>query len=144
MRRRREIAFSSMDPRIDADHLGLFKLLDRMATPRRAGDIEELNPLLDELLEHTFDHFAREEQMMQTWGYAGTAGHTQEHEAMRKAFIESLRRVVKGDQPVPAFIQHARESFTYHFETADMVFIHWLQTHCEAEAGRGSSLQGQT
>lgn len=127
MRRRRETAFSSMDPRIDADHLTLFKLLDRLGTQRRASDIDELNPLLDQLLEHTFDHFTREEQMMRTWDYAGTAGHVQEHEAMRKAFIESLRRVVKGDQAVPAFIQHARESFTYHFETADMVFTHWLQ-----------------
>jgi hemerythrin-like metal-binding protein len=116
-----------MDPRIDADHLTLFKLLDRMGTHRRASDIDELNPLLDQLLEHTFDHFTREEQMMQSWGYTGAAGHILEHEAMRKAFIESLRRVVKGDQAVPAFIQHARESFTYHFETADMVFIHWLQ-----------------
>lgn len=129
MRRRKETAFSSMDPRIDADHLTLFKLLDHMGTHRRASDIEELNPLLDQLLDHTFDHFTREEQMMHSWGYPGAAGHILEHEAMRKAFIESLRRVVKGDQPVPAFIQHARESFTYHFETADMVFIHWLQTN---------------
>jgi len=127
MRRRRETAFSSTDPRIDADHLALFKLLDRMGTHRRASDVDELNPLLDQLLDHTFDHFTREEQLMRTRGYAGAAGHIQEHEAMRKAFIESLRRVVKGDQAVPAFIQHARESFTYHFETADMVFIHWLQ-----------------
>jgi len=127
MRRRRETAFSSMDPRIDADHLTLFKLLDRMGTHRRASDIDELNLLLDQLLDHTFDHFTREEKLMRTRGYAGTVGHMQEHEAMRRAFIESLRRVVKGDQPVPAFIEHARESFTYHFETADMVFIHWLQ-----------------
>ena len=48
-------------------------------------------------------------------------------EAMRRAFIESLRRVVKGDLSVPAFIEHAKESFTYHFDTADMVYIHWLQ-----------------
>lgn len=135
MRRRRETAFGSGDPHIDADHLALFKLLDRMATHRRAADIDELNPLLDQLLEHTFDHFTREEKMMRTWGYVGTPGHMQEHEAMRRAFIESLRRVVKGDQPVPAFIEHARESFTYHFETADMVFIHWLQTNRPTHTG---------
>lgn len=129
MRRRRETAFSTRDSRIDADHLAMFKLLDRLATLRRASDLDEVNPLLDQLLEHTFDHFSREEGAMRTWGYPGARRHAQEHEAMRRAFIESLRRVVKGDLSVPAFIEHAKESFTYHFDTADMVYIHWLQVN---------------
>lgn len=143
MRRRRETAFSAMDSRIDADHLALFKLLDRMATHRRATDLDELNLLLDQLLDHTFGHFAREEQTMRAWGYPGAARHAQEHEAMRTAFIESLRRVVKGGLSTPAFLQHAKESFTYHFDTADMVFIHWLQANQPAGAGQGpESLPG--
>ena len=129
MRRRRETDFSSMDARIDADHVALFKLLDRMATQRRESDLGELNLLLDQLLDHVFDHFTREEQTMGAWGYPGAARHAQEHEALRTALIESLRRVVKGELSTPAFIQHAKESFTYHFDTADMVFIHWLQTN---------------
>jgi hemerythrin len=122
-------SFCSLDPQVDADHRALFRLLDQVATHRRESDAGELNQLLDRLLEYTFDHFAREERAMRAYGYPQGSRHTQEHQAMRKAFIESLRRVVKGDMALPAFIKHLRESFTYHFETDDMRFVTWQRQH---------------
>jgi hemerythrin-like metal-binding protein len=127
MKRHWKDSFCSMDPRVDQDHRTLFKLLDQVATHRRDSDVEDLNPLLDQLLEYTFDHFAREEKAMATWGYPQQAHHSTEHLAMRKSFIESLRQVVKGGMAIPVFIQHVKESFTYHFETEDMLFVCWQQ-----------------
>ncbi len=128
-------SFCSLDPQVDEDHRALFRLLDRVATHRRESDAEELNALLDQLLDHTFDHFAREERAMRASGYPHGSRHIQEHQAMRKAFIESLRQVVKGDMAIPAFIKHLRESFTYHFETDDMSFVTWQKQHRRGAAG---------
>jgi hemerythrin-like metal-binding protein len=127
MNRHWKDSFGSMDPRVDEDHRALFKLLDQVSTHRRDSDVEDLNPLLDQLLEHTFDHFAREEKAMESWGYPEHALHSKEHQAMRKSFIESLRQVVKGSMAIPVFVQHVKESFTYHFETEDMLFVCWQQ-----------------
>jgi len=127
MKRYGRDAFCSMNPGVDEDHRALFKLLDRASTHRRDSDVEDLNPLLDQLLEHTFDHFAREEKAMEIWGYPQLDHHSKEHQALRKAFIESLRQAAKGSMGLPVFIQHVKESFTYHFETEDMLFVCWQQ-----------------
>jgi hemerythrin-like metal-binding protein len=121
----------SLDPQLDEDHRSLFRLLDRIATHRRESDLEGINLLLDELLEYTFDHFAREERTMATWGFPKMAQHSNEHLAMRKAFIEALRQVTKGNLGLPVFIQHVKESFTYHFEMEDMVFVCWQQQQAQ-------------
>jgi len=134
MVRQWESSFCSMDPQIDEDHRTLFKLLDQVATHRRESDLEELNPLLDQLLEYTFDHFTREETAMRASGYPRLTPHAEQHLAMRKAFIESLKQVAKGDMVIPTFIRHVKESFTYHFERDDMTFVAWRHQN---QAGRG-------
>jgi hemerythrin len=123
-----------MEPQVDQDHRTLFKLLDRVSTHRRESDIDDINQLLDQLLEYTFDHFAREESAMKARDYPRMAQHSKEHVAMRKAFIESLRKVVKGSMAIPVFIQHLKESFTYHFETEDMTWVCWQQRHRAKES----------
>lgn len=125
-------SFCSLDPQVDEEHRCLFRLLDRAATLRRETDVEDLNPLLDQLLEHTFEHFAREERAMGREGYPHYLRHAQEHAAMRKALIESLRRVAKGSMAIPVFVRHLKESFIYHFETDDMTYVTW-QLHNQAK-----------
>lgn len=117
----------SLDPQVDADHQTLFRLLDEVATQRRESDAEGLNTLLDQLLEHTFEHFAREEALMAGEGYPRLEAHVQSHQALRDAFLEALRQVVHDRMPLPAFIHQARESFVVHFETEDMTYIAWRQ-----------------
>lgn len=152
MSRQWKSSFCSMDPQVDEEHRALFRLLDRLATHRRESDIEDLNPLLDELIEYTFAHFAREEEVMKTHGYPRLAVHSEQHQVMRKALIESLRQVSKGGLDIPVFIQHIKDSFNYHFETDDMTFITWQQQrqakasspgpHAKAEGPRNPSLEG--
>lgn len=144
MSRQWKSSFCSQDPQIDEDHRALFKLLDRLATHRRESDLEDLNRLLDQLLEYTFAHFFREEEAMLASGYPKLARHAEQHEAMRKALIESLRTVARGQLALPTFIQHLKDSFTYHFETDDMTFVTWekaqqapeLANHLPIQAGR--------
>lgn len=119
--------FCSMDPRENEDHRRLFKLLDRISTNRRESDLDETNALLDELLEYTFDHFSREEKAMAACAYPSSVQHAKEHVAMRQAFIESLRKVTKGSMTIPDFVRHLKESFIYHFERDDMIWVCWQQ-----------------
>lgn len=128
-------SFCSLDPQVDADHQVLFKLLDRVATLRRESDVEDLNPILDQLIEYTFDHFAREERAMEAYGYPRSALHSEAHMAMRKALLESLRQVVKGSMPTSVFTRHLKESFTYHFESDDMTFVTWLHQNRMKDPG---------
>lgn len=137
--------FCSMDPRLNEDHRSLFKLLDRLSTHRRESDLDDLNALLDQLLEYTFDHFTREERAMAAFEYPNAAQHSREHVVMRKAFIESLRKVAKGSMTIPAFVRHLKESFTYHFETDDMTWVCWQQRRAkepDPAARDGSAAQG--
>jgi hemerythrin-like metal-binding protein len=126
--------YCSTDPRVDEDHRTLFKLLDRLATLRRESDTEDLNQVLDQLLVYTFEHFAREERAMEESGYPRRGRHSEEHVAVRKALIEALRQVMRGDMGIPVFVGHLKESLTYHFETADLPFVTW-QLHHQEEAG---------
>jgi hemerythrin-like metal-binding protein len=118
---------SALDARLDEDHRSLFSLLDRVAAYRKDSDLADINLLLDQLLEHSFDHFAREEKAMETRGFPHSEQHARDHQALRKAFIEALRRVTKGTMTLPVFIRQIKESFSYHFEVEDMAFIRWQQ-----------------
>jgi hemerythrin len=62
---------------------------------------------------------------MEAQGYPRIAHHAEQHQAMRKALIESLRQVAKDRLTLPVFIQHIKDSFSYHFETDDMTFVTW-------------------
>lgn len=141
MSRQWKPSFCSLDPQIDEDHRALFKLLDRLATHRRESDLEDLNALLDQLLEYTFAHFSREEGAMRVSGYPRLARHAEQHEAMRKALIESLRTVARGQLALHTFIQHLKDSFTYHFETDDMTFVTWEKQQQAPEKKRDTPIQ---
>jgi hemerythrin-like metal-binding protein len=130
-------SFTSLDPQVDEDHKAMFKLLDRVATLRRESDLEELNPLLDCLIEHTLTHFTHEERIMEGCGYPQASGHAEEHAAIQKAFLDSLRKVAAGNLAVPTFIRLLKESFTFHLERDDMTFITWRKQRLKVpEAGR--------
>jgi hemerythrin len=137
-------SFCSLVPRIDEDHQALFRLLDRVATHRRKTDLTDLNALIDQLLEYTFAHFTREEEVMDRDGYPHRDRHRQAHQTLRKAFIESLRRVSKGGQDLSAFVRHLRESFTYHFETEDLAFVTWQLRHPREERPAAGRPVGQS
>lgn len=129
MSRQWKSSFCSLDPQVDEDHRTLFWLLDRLATHRREFDLDGLNPLLDQLIEYTFAHFTREEAVMQTSGYPELSNHAELHATLRKALLESVRQVAKGDVAIHLFIQQTKERFIRHFEADDLSFVAWQQQH---------------
>ncbi|MBC7907677.1 MAG: hemerythrin family protein, partial [Rhodospirillaceae bacterium] len=64
----------------DQDHQKLIAILNNLweASEERRG-YEIIVSLLDELIEYTRTHFAREEEMFARWNYPGAAKHMEAH-----------------------------------------------------------------
>lgn len=74
---------------IDADHQGLFALVQELANADITGGF--LDGILVRLEAYTEGHFEREEALMQKIGYPGFEEHVQAH----RAFVEWLAAVQK-------------------------------------------------
>lgn len=84
-------------PDIDEDHRKLVGLLNGLYRAMRAGETNEpLRGLLDELLDYTRGHFAREESLMSRHGFPGYVAHKLEHEQLRRKVEELQGELDKG------------------------------------------------
>jgi hemerythrin len=86
------------DARIDADHKALFDILDRL----RVGAQEDWPAglrlkLLADLVALSEAHFAREEQIMNSIGYAERHSHRAEHAKLMAQVRELYGKVSEGD-----------------------------------------------
>jgi hemerythrin len=79
-------AYKLGHPGIDAQHMQLFDLINRMAD---AATPDELKPLLMQLYRHTREHFELEEGEMKAAGYPGLAAHASYHNEL----LSRLNRV---------------------------------------------------
>jgi hemerythrin len=121
-------AFHSTLHLIDAEHAHLFELFNRLeAQPglKRAGDLDEVNRSIDELLDYAVDHCTREEQVMRQAGYPGLELHTHHHAYIREAFIEVLRPLTAGEITLSTFVRLIRGQFIKHFMRDDLIFVKW-------------------
>ena len=68
---------------IDAQHRRLIGLITSLEEAMTKGQGKQvLGSVLTELVQYTKDHFATEERLMATHGYADAAGHRQKHIAL--------------------------------------------------------------
>jgi len=76
-------SFSVSNPEMDAHHQRLFRLLNDLheAILTQRGRVD-MGPIIDRLFEHTLNHFAAEEQLMESCGYPDLEAHRQEHERL--------------------------------------------------------------
>ncbi len=79
-------AYKLGHPGIDAQHMELFDLINRMAD---AATPDQLTPLLMQLYRHTREHFELEEGAMKAAGYPGLAAHAAYHNEL----LSRLNRV---------------------------------------------------
>lgn len=65
---------------IDAQHRGLFDLLDRLhEIIGRNGAVEEMKPVVMDLVRYADEHFKAEERVMIETGYPDLLAHREEH-----------------------------------------------------------------
>ena len=121
-------AFHSTVHAIDAEHAHLFERFNRLETQaglRRAGDLDEANRSIGDLLDYAVDHCAREERAMREAGYPDLEHHAGHHTYLQEAFIEILRALTAGQITLMTFVQLTRGQLIKHFMREDFRFVKW-------------------
>ena len=107
---------------IDADHRRIFDLTNRL----RADLIEQpeysiVGELLVELIEHTGEHFMREEALMKAIRYPSYELHKLEHTALMHTVNDLHRRYMEGKDDVAAEVSDfLHKGLVPHILHADM------------------------
>jgi len=85
-------------PEIDSQHetlIGLINLLHE--TMLQGADRAALDALLSQLLEHTRNHFAYEEQLMSQHNYPGYEAHKSDHSRLMQHLVDFTERYKNGE-----------------------------------------------
>ena len=78
---------------LDEDHQVLIGMLNRMHNAKHAGATnEKLYRILDELIDYTQVHFAREEKIFDRLDYANAEAHKRQHVVLMKKAFELRER----------------------------------------------------
>jgi hemerythrin len=97
---------------IDADHQCIFDIANRLHTEITEDPDAEysiVGEVLVELIDHTGEHFKREEALMQEIGFAGYEGHKLEHALLMNKVNDLHRQFMDGRRNISievwAFLQ---------------------------------------
>jgi hemerythrin len=85
-------------PEVDAQHQRLFALAEELHVARSQGKSKLiLEQALRRLITYTKVHFAAEEKLMQSYGYAASAAHKREHDKLADQVVEFQNRFRQQD-----------------------------------------------
>jgi hemerythrin-like metal-binding protein len=91
-------SYSMNTPGVDRDHEVFFGFINRLHEAMLAGEGKDLlEQLLTELVQYTFYHFAREEELMAGVRYPGLAAHAHEHDRLRRTVGLFVERHQQGE-----------------------------------------------
>jgi len=110
---------------IDRDHRAFLELI---AALRRAGDVD-FPTMFRRLQEHTEQHFAREEQLMQTCAFPALREHKSEHVRVLGELHQFGQRAARGLLPFArAFVaERLVPWFELHIQTMDAALVVHMQ-----------------
>ena len=81
--------YKTGNSKIDTEHKKLIDLINQLSDAMQAGKGKEVcGKVLGELINYTRTHFAMEEQLMATHGYAKTSEHKAEHTKLVKDVLD--------------------------------------------------------
>lgn len=106
---------------LDAEHQGLFALFAKLHAAIHAGQGSDVvGPVLDELLDYTWYHFAREEALMTRIGYPHLSQHVIEHGNLRRQ-VDAMRALfAAGEDGLPMeLLQLLSDWLKCHTTTSD-------------------------
>lgn len=118
-------------PELDAQHAGLYEIINRIESALANGrKSQTLNTLLLLLSEEADFHFRREEAVMAACGYPGQDFHR----ALHIAFSDLVTRVATDHRSglvncAPPVIANIRDWFRIHIDTQDRLLADHLRAH---------------
>src|SRR5208282_2513037 len=82
---------------LDEDHKKLVGMLNGLYDAMQAGQgRDSLGRILNELVQYTKFHFAREEKLFSQTGYAAAVPHKQEHDALTHQVLDVQQKYAAG------------------------------------------------
>jgi len=117
---------------IDNDHNNFAELVNRMLV----ADNPTFAVLFGELVEHTIEHFDRENQLMAEHGYPAQAEHRGEHSRVLGELAQFKKRVDAGRLTFGrAYVQEQLPRwFELHVTTMDSALTEFIKRQQSAEA----------
>jgi len=109
---------------LDEDHQRLLHLINNFQTAARYNTGEHfVRQALDELIDYTKTHFAREEQLMESNGYPDLEVHRKQHEEMIAKVGEEVARFEQDpDGTVDELLTFLKEWLIHHILGTDMEY----------------------
>ncbi len=117
--------------RVHDEEAEMLERLQQQISALRSGEmsLQDLDPLVDELLSHMIEHFEREEQLMQQIGFPPYPMHKSAHDEV----LEATRGVVDAWKQQPDaellerfFLQQLPQWLEQHIATMDFVTARFL------------------
>jgi len=107
-------------PLMDETHQEFVDLLARA----EAADDATLPGLWDELVEHTTEHFAREDEWMLATGFALGNCHATQHKTVLQVLRHGAAAAARGDlAPIRKVIRELAVWFPHHAQTLDAALV---------------------
>ncbi|HTP13091.1 MAG TPA: bacteriohemerythrin [Bacteroidota bacterium] len=115
---------------IDQQHKKLINLLnDLFDGLREQKGKEVVGRILGDLVTYTEVHFATEERLMKTHGYAGYPQHKVEHETLTKKVVDFHQEFTAGRASIPVeLIQFLRDWLSNHILVSDKNYTPFFQS----------------
>ncbi|MBF0455119.1 MAG: hemerythrin family protein [Magnetococcales bacterium] len=113
---------------IDNDHKQLLDLTLRIfQSLRSARGADKASEVIDELIEYTVTHFAREEGMMRDNGYVNLDEHIEAHNAMRSKMEEFRKNFDDNSNEVSSeLLKYLQEWLISHITVTDKLYSEFL------------------
>ena len=88
---------------LDHQHQRLFRTVAELEYAIRTGRADSIiDEVLQKVIEHTIDHFAAEEELMQQHGFPGLAAHRNEHQKLAQQLTKFNLSNMAGRPDIPS------------------------------------------
>ena len=117
-------------PEIDEEHREIFHLGSDLYKALSGGALlSAVEPSLRQLIDHTIEHFAREERMMRSKRYGAYAWHKGQHDAVRAKLTALEKSVAQGDrEAVLPMLDYLTAWLQTHTAVSDRMMGAYLRT----------------
>ena len=119
-------------PEMNDIHFEEIELINKLEKAARSLEPVIVIEALQEFLEHTTAHFAKEEEMMQAVNYPDFNPHKAEHDRHLKEIASSIRYVKENQAPkaVSAYVEGSLAPWVkHHIGTMDTQAALFIQEH---------------
>jgi hemerythrin-like metal-binding protein len=116
---------------LDRQHQAIMDGLNELHEEMLRGNVNEaVAPLIDQVVSLAGQHFATEEELMESTGFPGLVEHRAKHKELSLKVEEFIARHNNGDLAAYSqFMYFVRDWMTKHMEKEDREYVPWLAEH---------------